>query len=116
MKRADLIKALRRIRVETGSLICMGCGHEHNCGIHGCALIRAAAEELEKMRWRPAEEDLPTTYEPVLISYRDDYAHPRTAMGFLSPGIEFLSVPFAESVMSSTTHWMPLPEPPEEVQ
>ena len=113
MRRADLIKALRQLKIETGSFACLGCGREHNCSTQGCAIIRAAVEALEKMRWRPVEEDLPTTYEPVLISYRDDYAHPRTAMGFLSPGIEFLSVPFAGSVMSSTTHWMPLPDPPE---
>lgn len=48
MNRAELIKALRRIRVETGSIACLGCGHEHNCCTQGCALIRAAVEELEK--------------------------------------------------------------------
>lgn len=41
-----LIKALQRLKVETGSIACLGCGHEHNCGIHGCAIIREAAEEL----------------------------------------------------------------------
>ena len=35
-----LIKALHRLKVETGSIACLGCGHEHNCGIHGCAIIR----------------------------------------------------------------------------
>ena len=42
-----LIKALRRLKVETGSIACLGCGHEHNCGIHGCAIIREAAETLD---------------------------------------------------------------------
>lgn len=41
-----LIKALQRLKVETGSIACLGCGHEHNCGIHGCAIIREAAEKL----------------------------------------------------------------------
>ena len=41
-----LIKALKRLKVETGSIACLGCGHEHNCGIHGCAIIRKAAEKL----------------------------------------------------------------------
>lgn len=41
-----LIKALQRLKVETGSISCLGCGHEHNCGIHGCAIIREAAEKL----------------------------------------------------------------------
>lgn len=33
--------------METGSIACLGCGHEHNCGIHGCAIIREAAEKLD---------------------------------------------------------------------
>lgn len=41
-----LIKALHRLKVETGSIACLGCGNEHNCGIHGCAIIREAAEKI----------------------------------------------------------------------
>lgn len=47
MKDADLIQALKRIKVQTGGLICLGCGHEHNCGVHGCAVIREAVLRLE---------------------------------------------------------------------
>lgn len=42
----ELIAALQRLKVETGSIACLGCGHEHSCGIHGCAIIREAAEKL----------------------------------------------------------------------
>ena len=28
MKREELLRALRRLSVETGSLACLGCGHE----------------------------------------------------------------------------------------
>ena len=42
----ELTKALTRMESETGSLAdslcCLGCGHEHNCGVHGCAVIREA--------------------------------------------------------------------------
>lgn len=41
----ELITALQRLKVETGSIACLGCGHEHNCGIHGCAIIREATEK-----------------------------------------------------------------------
>lgn len=27
---------------------CYGCGHEHNCGVHGCAIDREAADRNEK--------------------------------------------------------------------
>lgn len=50
MKDIDLIQALKRIKVQTGGLICLGCGHEHNCGVHGCAVIREAAQRLEAYR------------------------------------------------------------------
>lgn len=42
----ELIKSLQRLKVETKSIACLGCGHEHNCGIHGCAVIREATEKL----------------------------------------------------------------------
>lgn len=47
MSDSDLIRALRRIKVETGSLVCLGCGHEHNCSTHGCAVINEAIARLE---------------------------------------------------------------------
>lgn len=50
MKHDELIKALRRLKVETGSLACLGCGHEHNCGAHGCAILREAVKELATPR------------------------------------------------------------------
>lgn len=47
MKTDELIKALGRLKVQTGSLVCLGCGHEHNCGTGGCAIIREAADKLQ---------------------------------------------------------------------
>jgi hypothetical protein len=47
----ELIKALERMKSETGSLAdslcCLGCGHEHNCGVHGCAVIREAIKTAQ---------------------------------------------------------------------
>ena len=39
MKTQEIIKALRRMAVNTGTLNCLGCGYEHNCGVHGLSLI-----------------------------------------------------------------------------
>lgn len=44
----ELIAALRRMKVETGSLVCLGCGYEHNCGIHGCRILRETVARLER--------------------------------------------------------------------
>lgn len=43
----DLLQALVRLRVETGSLACLGCGYEHNCSVRGCQILREAATQLE---------------------------------------------------------------------
>ena len=75
MRDHELINALHRLKVETGSLACCGCGHEHNCGVSGCAIIREATDrianqnthiaalqlEIEKLRaqvhnWMPLPE------------------------------------------------------------
>lgn len=48
MSDRELIAALRRLKVQTGSLACLGCGREHNCGIHGCAILREAIAFVEK--------------------------------------------------------------------
>lgn len=48
MSDRELIAALRRLKVETGSLVCLGCGYEHNCGNHGCAILRKTIAWLEQ--------------------------------------------------------------------
>lgn len=51
----ELIRQLRRMKVQTGSLVCLGCDLEHNCGIHGCAVLRlaiSAACQLDELRER----------------------------------------------------------------
>ena len=43
----ELLQAIRRLKVETGSFACLGCGYEHDCGIHGCAILRAVEWRLD---------------------------------------------------------------------
>ena len=50
MKTQEIIKALRRIAVNTGTLNCIGCGYEHNCGVHGCRVLREAADRLDELQ------------------------------------------------------------------
>lgn len=57
MEIPEIIKALRRNMVETGSLICIGCGREHNCSIHGCAIMREAADALERLNTEKQDTD-----------------------------------------------------------
>ena len=53
--RCELLKALERLAVETGSLACLGCGWEHDCGAQGCAILRGVKAELEEETARTEE-------------------------------------------------------------
>lgn len=65
MERNQLIDALRRMQVETGSLVCLGCGQEHNCGVHGCAIIREAVEALVDLETTHRTEMCESGYDCV---------------------------------------------------
>ena len=64
----ELIKALQRLKVETESIACLGCGHEHNCSIHGCAIIREAAELIGSIQF--ARSSSPDNIDHLLKLYR----------------------------------------------
>lgn len=51
MDNKTLVRELRRIAVKD-SLRCFGCGHEHNCSIHGCVIIKEAADVLEAQNFQ----------------------------------------------------------------
>ena len=44
------LEELKHMKVETGSFVCLGCGHEHNCSIHGCAILRDAVVCIEELK------------------------------------------------------------------
>ena len=80
------LNALRKLCVETGSLACLGCGHEHDCSTHGCAILRNAIEHIEAAlsnydslsALSPPNEPLTQAdldsmdYDKVWIDYGDD--------------------------------------------
>lgn len=43
----EVLCVLDALAVQTGSLACLGCGHEHNCSIHGCTFIREAEQTIK---------------------------------------------------------------------
>lgn len=45
---ATAARLIRWLKAETGGLVCLGCGEEHDCGIHGCARITKALEVLNE--------------------------------------------------------------------
>ncbi len=44
MSKNTIVDALVQIKVQTGSLACLGCRYEDRCSLLGCAIIRAALD------------------------------------------------------------------------
>ena len=133
MRDQELVSAIRRLKVETGSLACMGCGHERNCGVSGCAVMREAADrivnqsthiaalqqEIEKLRrqvprWIPVDERLPEVWRndetAELVNYMIYSPDFGVDIGnYHAKAKKWLCM----ALPCTVTHWAPLPEPPE---
>ena len=107
MTRTELIRALKGMQAETGSLICLGCGHEHNCSTQGCAIIRAAAEELEKIRW------VPVKYPPMEGQRCLVYTRHKEIIALVYEWQDCEDYDVNTFDVFDVKYWMPLPEPPE---
>lgn len=135
MRTEEILTALRRLKVETGSLVCMGCGREHDCGIHGCRIVREAADLIEKLtdrfaryaeeiavlqereKWVPVTERLPEisnswgVSDVVLSIISDPSGYPPPNPGlcvYLEDGRWT-----CHGRIVRVTHWRPLPDGPE---
>lgn len=122
MDREHLIAALKMMQVETGSLVCLGCGHEHNCGVHGCAILREAVEALAKKdAWISVQDRLPEEGY-VVLAIASGCPHANIILKEAYQIAEWcheggwILQEFPEWEDAEVTHWMPLPEPPEEVR
>ena len=115
------MQALKRLRVETGSLACFGCGHEHNCSTQGCAILRNAVGHMEAAleratltppnEWVSVEERLPEKNAQVLMwSAKWNIAE---AGSYYNGRFWVYSEIGDAYIADDITHWMPLPAPPE---
>lgn len=111
MSDRELIAALNRLKVETGSLACMGCGYEHNCGIHGCAVIREVSETLQRFQWIPVTERLPAEGMRVLAAAEGVFSG-EAYLGCGGVWMRSYGVAWVPLVDMPVTHWMPLPYKP----
>ena len=168
MKRDEIVAALWRLKVETGSIACLGCGWENSCGVHGCRIMREAADMLENdesqaaalrrvLALRQAQMDCAAASSAVLKKeneqMRDAAAQVTKLAAEAAVEREWISVEdrlpevwrndetaelvnymiyspdfgvdignyhatakkwFCIVLPCTVTHWMPLPEPPEE--
>ena len=109
----ELIKALDRMK-ETGSLAdslcCLGCGHEHNCSVHGCAVIREAIDRISIAEWIPATLELPPDDREIFVLTRNKNGSRNVDKGYWSLDQQR----FVHRGTAEVTHWMPIPDYPAE--
>lgn len=114
-KMDEIIERLRDMAVNTMGLACLGCGFEHGCSVHGCALLKEVAQILIDLQWRDAETELPPEGELVIavvsgrpaehIELVEAY---QTARVYADEGWIIEEWPAWEA---PTVHrWMPIPE------
>lgn len=133
MKTEEILAAMRRLKVETGSLVCMGCGREHDCGIHGCQIVREAAKLIEKLTDRCARyaEEIAVLQERTRLVpvterlpevWRNDETSELVNYMIYSPdfGVDIGNYHanakkwLCMALPCTVTHWRPLPDGPEE--
>lgn len=104
MNDKELLAALGRLKVETGSLACMGCGYERSCGVHGCAVLRAAEERLRELLRPSSSASAPAgaekqtvqdmvTAAAVLRDYLENREMPATVYAAICTAIRRLEEP-----------------------
>lgn len=69
----ELYKALNHLSVETGSLACLGCEYENRCSIAGCAILRAAAEALQRLQTKNQRLSTALTQSQKIKKESDDF-------------------------------------------
>lgn len=133
MKNSEIAELLRKVRVETRSLTCLGCGYERSCGVHGCAIMNLAADalgnserhvealqkEIEGLRgqlprWIPVTERLPEVWRNDATTELVNYMIYSPDFGvdignYHAKAKKWLCM----ALPCTVTHWAPLPNAPE---
>ena len=73
-------------------------------------LMRRAADALERQQWRPVSEGLPEPLKVVLCLNESCGVIDR----YVDDDHEWFNVPYWWKEKGGVTHWMPLPEPPQD--
>ena len=72
--------------------------------------LRQAADALERQQWRPVSEGLPEPLKVVLCLNESCGVIDR----YVDDDHEWFNVPYWWKEKGGVTHWMPLPEPPQD--
>ena len=84
MTNEELIQALDRLKVQTGSLACLGCGYEHNCTTKGCRVLREAEEQLSAPVIRTRAEILEAAGKCITGGQDEEYGEPEDSFDLIA--------------------------------
>lgn len=84
MTNEELIQALDRLKVQTGSLVCLGCGYEHSCATKGCRILREAVEQLSTPVIRNRAEILAAAGRCVTGGRDKEYGEPEDSFDLIA--------------------------------
>lgn len=84
MANEELIQALDRLKVQTGSLACLGCGYEHNCTTKGCRILREAVEQLSAPAIRTRAEILEAAGKCITGGRDEEYGEPEDSFDLIA--------------------------------
>ena len=84
MKREELIQVLDRLKVQTGSLACLGCGYEHTCTTKGCQILREAVEQLSAPVIRTRAEILEAAGKCITGGRDEEYGEPEDSFDLIA--------------------------------
>ena len=84
MTNEELIQALDCLKVQTGSLACLGCGYEHNCTTKGCRILREAAEQLSAPVIRTRAEILEAAGKCITGGRDEEYGEPEDSFDLIA--------------------------------
>ena len=84
MTNEELIQTLDRLKVQTGSLACLGCGYEHNCSAKGCRILREAAEQLSAPVIRTRAEILEAAGKCITGGRDEEYGEPEDSFDLIA--------------------------------
>ena len=84
MTNEELIQALDCLKVQTGSLACLGCGYEHNCTTMGCRILREAVEQLSAPVIRTRAEILEAAGKCITGGRDEEYGEPEDSFDLIA--------------------------------
>lgn len=84
MTNEELIQALARLKVQTGSLACLGCGYEHTCTTKGCRILREAVEQLSAPVIRTRAEILEAAGKCITGGRDEEYGEPEDSFDLIA--------------------------------